>query len=267
MTTVSRYLTSSPQRPERLVMAVGATIGLSILGDSFLYSVLPLEAERLGISLPLVGILLSANRLVRLASNTWSSTMFERWGPRRPFATAAALALVTTATYGIGWGFLAFLLARIGWGIAWSGLRQGAYQAVWSGDETIKGRLTGVLWGIVRLGSAGSVLVGGYLRDRFGYPVGLGAVACVTALAFPTALSIGWPDAAPRAAIARQRPLASWWAALRMPLKVPTSRWLLGAGFLHNVFEGVLSQPLPCSWQASWAQTNRCYGWGLEWPR
>ena len=56
MTTVSRCLTSSPQRPERLVMAVGATIGLSILGDSFLYSVLPLEAEHLGISLPLVGI-------------------------------------------------------------------------------------------------------------------------------------------------------------------------------------------------------------------
>ncbi len=217
-------------------MAAGATIGLAILGDSFLYGVLPLEAEHLGISLPLVGILLSANRLVRLASNTWAGAVFERFGPRRPFAVATVLALITTLTYGIGWGFLVFLLARIGWGIAWSGLRQGAYQAVWTGDETAKGRLTGVLWGLVRLGSALSVLVGGYLRDRFGYPVSLSALACATALAFPIALSVRWPDVPPRTAVAHQRPLEGWWTALRML----RSHWLLGVGFLHNVFEGVL---------------------------
>ena len=27
----------------------------------------------------------------------------------------------------------------------------------------------GLLWGVIRLGSAASVVAGGYLRDRFGY--------------------------------------------------------------------------------------------------
>ncbi|MBP1722797.1 MAG: hypothetical protein H6Q44_502, partial [Deltaproteobacteria bacterium] len=55
---------------------VGGTIGLAIVGDSFLYGTLPIEAKNLGIALPLVGILLSINRLVRLLSNTWASSVF-----------------------------------------------------------------------------------------------------------------------------------------------------------------------------------------------
>ena len=49
-------------------------------------------------------------------------------GPRLPFVTAACLALVTTALYGTGWGFLVFFIARLGWGIGWSAFRQGGYE-------------------------------------------------------------------------------------------------------------------------------------------
>ena len=94
---------SNPHNPLRLVISTGATIGLVIMGDSLLYSLLPLEAERLGIALPLVGLLLSANRLVRLLSNTWMSAVFERLGPRLPFIVAAAFGLLTTVIYGLGW--------------------------------------------------------------------------------------------------------------------------------------------------------------------
>ena len=229
-------LTAGPWRSERLVAAVGAAIGLSILGDSLLYSILPLEAERLGISLPLVGILLSINRLIRLVSNTWVSTLFERVGPRRPFAAATAIALVTTAIYGVGWGFLAFLLSRIGWGIAWSGLRQGGYQAIWSGDKTTRGRQMGILWGIVRLGSALSVVVGGYLWDQFGYRVSVGAVTLATALALPVALTIRWPNAPSQTAVVHQPALHGW----KTSLGTRSRRWLLIAGFLHNTLEGIL---------------------------
>ena len=79
---------SAPSRkPEGLVFIVGVAIGLCILGDSFLYGNLPIEAENLGIALPLVGVLLSANRLVRLVSNAWASSIFEKFGPRKPFAS------------------------------------------------------------------------------------------------------------------------------------------------------------------------------------
>jgi len=228
-------------KPEQLVATVGATIGLCILGDSFLYSLLPLEAKSLGIALPLVGILLSANRLVRLVSNTWASAIFERLGPRTPFVLAAVLSLIATAMYGVGWGFVVFLLARLGWGMAWSALRQGGYQAVWTANESARGRLMGLLWGLIRLGSAFSVVTGGYLRDRFGYRVGVLAVAGVTALAIPVALSIRWPRDA--AVTLRQPPsngrgssLIGWRAALATDL----GRQLFAAGFMDRLFDGVV---------------------------
>lgn len=228
--------------PERIVIAAGAVIGLCIVGDSFLYSILPLEAQNLGIALPLVGVLLSVNRLVRLISNTWASAVFERLGPRTPFVLAAALSLITTATYGVGWGFLAFLLARLGWGIAWSALRQGGYQAVWTGDESVRGRLMGLLWGLIRLGSAFSVVVGGYLRDRWGYPVGIAAIVGASALAIPVALAIRWPGDARWVAL--REPTAhdrrSLWEGWRSAWATGPRRGLLFAGFMDRVFDGVV---------------------------
>ncbi len=47
-------------QPARLVATVGAVIGLCIVGDSLLYTVLPLQGPALGLSLPQVGLLLSA---------------------------------------------------------------------------------------------------------------------------------------------------------------------------------------------------------------
>jgi MFS family permease len=224
------------QKPERLVFKVGLAIGLSILGDSFLYGNLPIEAENLGIALPLVGILLSANRLVRLISNTWASSIFETLGPRQPFILATVLALITTALYGVGWGFLVFLLARMGWGIAWSALRQGGYQAVWTGSEYAKGKLMGLLWGMIRLGSAFSVLLGGYLRDLWGYRAGVLGVMGLSSLAIPVALFIRWPAEYHRVAPSKQ----SFWQGWREALQTKQGRRLLFAGSVHSSFEGVL---------------------------
>ncbi len=225
-----------PKKPERLVLIVGGAIGLTILGDSFLYGTLPIEAKNLGIALPLVGVLLSVNRLVRLLSNTWAGFIFEKLGPRRPFVFAAILAFLTTALYGAGWGFTVFLLARMGWGIAWSALRQGGYQAVWAGGDRAKGRLMGMLWGIIRLGSAFSVLLGGYLRDRFGYRTGVWSIAALTTLAVPVAWSIRWPER-PQEAPRSQASLRQGWEEA---LKTAAGRRLLLAGFVHSAFEGAL---------------------------
>ncbi len=223
----------------RLVLASALVIALCIVGDSYLYSILPLEAANLGIALPLVGVLLSVNRLVRLLSNTWASGLFERWGPKRPFAAATILALLTTAVYALGRGFAVFLPARAGWGIAWSALRQGGYQAVWTGGPAARGRLMGLLWGIIRLGSALSVIVGGYLRDRFGYQTGVFAIMAATALALPVALTLHWPpEAAQRSAPTAAR--VRHWVGLQEMWRLPQGRRVLVAGFVYAVMEGVL---------------------------
>jgi len=221
-----------------LVWVSGLVVALCILGDSFLYSLLPLEAANLGIALPLVGVLLSANRLVRLLSNTAAGGVYEQFGAQRPFALAALLGFLTTAVYAVGQGFWLFLLARLGWGIAWSGLRQGGYQAVWASDERLRGRLMGLLWGIIRLGSALSVVVGGYLRDQFGYQTAALAVLTVSVLALPLAATMRWPGAIHRAASVGAR--GALWSGLQAALRAGRSRRLLLAGFIYAIFEGVL---------------------------
>ncbi len=237
----------STHRPLHLVLIVSTVIALCILGDSLMYSILPLAAANLGISLPLVGVLLSANRLVRLISNAWASAAFERWGARGPFLVVTLLGLLSTFLYGAGWGFTFFLAARLLWGIAWSGLRQGGYEAVWHGGGAVKGRLTGFLWGVVRLGSALSVLGGGLLYDRFGYATTILVVTSVTALAIPVALLVRWPASA---ALPHQSPKKvttdtagqrrwqwqDWWRALQNP----RARWLVIAAALHLYLSGVV---------------------------
>jgi MFS family permease len=220
----------------KTVVVIAVIVGLSIMGDSLMYSLLPLEAEALGIPLSLVGVLLSANRVIRLISNTWAGLSFEHRGARFSFIFATILGLITTVFYGLGWGFITFLLARAGWGIAWSYLRQGFYQTVWTAPQKIKGRLMGTAWGVIRLGSTISVLVGGYLYDLFGYQVAVFTIAGITGLAIPLALLVRWPKFNALEVPSDRFSLKDW----RKVSNSPSSRWLLVVGFLETFFEAIL---------------------------
>lgn len=225
-----------------LVAVVGGCVGLAIMGDSLMYSILPLAAPSLGIPLPLVGVLLSVNRLVRLFSNAGASRVFEQFGPRWPFVGSLALGAIATLLYGIATGFILFLVARMLWGISWSGLRHGGYQAVWTGEPSQKGRLTGLLWGLVRLGSAIGVLVGGVLYDRSGYNAAIYFVIAAAVVALPLALLFRWgavhmpaPKSGPTESNAHTSD-GSWQSAWARPVQ----RWLVVGGFFQYLMSGVV---------------------------
>ena len=182
--------------PTALVLAVSGAVAFAIMGDSLLYAILPLAAGSLGLSPRHVGMLLSANRLIRLFSNTWFSTLFARFGPYRAFLGSAILGVLTTSAYGLGWGFTVFLIARMAWGISWSGLRSGTFQSIWTGSESDAGRLMGMMWGVVRGGSAVSAVLGGFLFDHYGYHVTIWSIVGLSALAIPIALGLSWPASA-----------------------------------------------------------------------
>ncbi|MEK6223053.1 MAG: MFS transporter [Chloroflexota bacterium] len=224
---------TTAQEENRPVIAVAVVIAIAIMGDSLMYSLLPLEAAALGISLTQVGILLSANRIVRFVSNTWASLVFEKWGARVPFLLAALLGVVSTTMYGLGWGFGAFLIARALWGIGWSAFRHGGFQAVSGASDQSKGRLMGLLWGIVRLGSAVSVLLGGYLYDQHGYSLAVGVIALITVFSVPLAFRIKWPTkiTSPHEGSLPDR---------QIKFRTPSHNWLLGAGLTDTLFEGAL---------------------------
>ncbi len=220
------------------VVQVATVVGFAIMGDSLLYGILPLAAEDLLFSPQQVGLLLSANRLVRLVSNTWLSTLFARLGPRRPFVMAAGLGVLTTLIYAAGWGFGLFLLARLGWGIAWSGLRQGGYQAVWRGGHHQTGRLMGLLWGIIRTGSALSVLLGGYLFDHYGYRTTVLVVTGLTLMALPLAWRVRWPQT--EAATPIGRPHVRFWEGWRALLHDSLQGQTVLIGALKLFFDAIL---------------------------
>jgi MFS family permease len=210
------------------------------MGDSLLYSILPLAAPGLGIALPMVGVLLSVNRLVRLLSNGWASRVFERLGARGPFFGSLAVGLLATLLYNAGLGVAVFLVARMLWGVAWSGLRQGGYQAIWTGDAAQKGQLTGLLWGLVRLGSAISVLAGGLLYDRYGYGVAVGMAIGAALLAVPLGWWVRWPAAAVPVARPASAATESAQPAWQLMWFLPAGRWLTVAGFFEYLFSGVV---------------------------
>lgn len=222
-----------------LVVAVSGTVAFAIMGDSLLYGILPLAAEDLGLLPQQVGLLLSANRLIRLLSNTWLSTLFARFGPYRTFVVSAILGVLTTAVYGLGWGFLMLLMARMAWGVSWSGLRQGSYQAIWAGAGSAAGRLMGLMWGIVRGGSAVSVLLGGFLFDCYGYQVTVWTIAALSTLAIPIALRLSWPAGAQigkPVSQPAQNMLQGWQEALSDPLQ----RTVLLVGFFKLLLNAIL---------------------------
>lgn len=218
------------------------------MGDSLMYSILPLQANSLGFALPLVGVLLSANRFVRLLSNRWAGTAFERLGSQFPFLASVVLGLLSTFVYGLQAGFIVFLLARMAWGVAWSGLRQGGYVATWSGEPGIRGRLTGLLLGLVRLGSAVGVVLGGILFDRYGFTPAVVVVGAIGVLAVPVALAIPWRPVKLREASpptndnnARAETSADGWQLLaKIALEHPVYRWLTISSFFIYLLGGII---------------------------
>src|SRR5688572_9693544 len=77
--TLGRLPTPSPGSfMQRRVVAVSLVMALQLLGDSLLYVVLPLHADELGFSGFQVGVLLSANRFVRMLTNRGASRLMRR---------------------------------------------------------------------------------------------------------------------------------------------------------------------------------------------
>ena len=148
-----------------------------------IYAVLPSNVSAFGVSAGLVGVLLSANRFVRLASNPLADRLFRRFGVEKPLAAAVVLSIGTTLAYGLGPGFAVLLITRLLWGLCYSILRLGGYVTVLEeGRERDRARLMGLFSGGQRAGSIVGVLLGGILFDvtgrlaSFAIVAGLGVV-------------------------------------------------------------------------------------------
>lgn len=179
----------SPYSPWRVFLPVSLGTGLSLIGDASLYAVLPTHFQDAAISLAAVGVMLSANRFIRLALNGPIGILYDRLPRRRLFVPALFLGAFSTAIYALTLGFWPLLLGRLLWGIAWVG--------IWVGGNTLmldisqqqnRGRWVGMYQISFFLGGAGGAVLGGFLTDWLGYHRAMGIGAGLTLLGAVIAL-------------------------------------------------------------------------------
>ena len=173
------------------VVRAAMVVSFSNLGDSLLYVALPLVYASFGLSLVQVGILLSANRLVRFISNTIAGYVYGVKPLKWVLVTSIIAALFINLSYGYIGGFLPFLVMRLLWGITWSFLRLGGYLSVVSfSDELSRGRYMGIYTSISSVGFLSGGLVGGILLDSWGFTSANLLLAFGTFLVIPIAFSL-----------------------------------------------------------------------------
>lgn len=172
-----------PTNSWRSVVGSSAILSLALLGDALIYAVLPVHAEDFGLTLPWVGVMLSANRFIRVAAYGMVARLTLVIGVRRICVIAATIATFTTALYGLGQGPWIILVARLLYGLSFASLLLATFvYAVEFRDEV--GVRVGVGRAIQRLGPILALLGGTWLVGW----VGPNTVFVV--LAIPTALSI-----------------------------------------------------------------------------
>ena len=151
---------------------LGIGTALSLLGDATLYTVLPHPdvSAQMGITLSMVGLLLGANRAIRLVINGPVGILYDRMPRRGLLVAALALGAGSSIFYAVSTGFWSLLAGRILWGVAWSLLWVGGNSVVLDvSTEENRGRNSSIYQMWFFIGVATASLFGALLTDLVGF--------------------------------------------------------------------------------------------------
>jgi len=204
-------LTTPADNGWRTIIASSSIMSLALLGDALLYAVLPAYADQFGLTLPWVGVMLSANRIVRVFAYSIIAQLTQKMGARNMCIIAAIVATLSTALYGFGHGPVVMLIARILWGLTYATLVLATLAYAVESRERV-GTRVGVSKGIQRAGPVLALLLGAWLVGLLGPKTVFIILAIPTALAIPIALSLPKPVSsavkrAERVSLARPKPV------------------------------------------------------------
>ena len=195
------------------------TLALALPADTVLYLLLPLHAATFGVSLPEVGVLLAANRLVRIAGNGWVAQFYARRGPRTACTLAAIAAAGTAFGYAMLSGLWLLLAMRLMWGLSFSALNI-ANHALPTSEPMGAARRAGRARAIVAAGPMIGLMGGALLSEVYGPRVVFAVLGCAALIAPLFALRLPCEPEAYRAEPAR----FSW--------PTPISTWSFSMGFV-----------------------------------
>jgi hypothetical protein len=162
------------------------SLALTLPGDTVLYLLLPLYADSFGVTLPEAGLLLAANRLVRIAGYGWVARGYERFGPRRACLVATFGAAAATLGYGTLSGVGLLLVARLLWGLSFAALNIST-QALATAEAQRASRRSGRSRAIISAGPMLGLLAAGALAEVVGPRAVFLALGLIALLALPVA--------------------------------------------------------------------------------
>lgn len=154
---MNQPLASSPDRHSH---HAALALGLALPGDTVLYLLLPMFAPAFGVTLPEAGILLAANRLVRIAGYAAVARFYARNGERLTCTLAMLAAAACALGYATLTGFVALLMLRLVWGLAFAALNL-ATQALATADPAGAARRAGRSRALSALGPMLALPLGG----------------------------------------------------------------------------------------------------------
>ncbi|HZX85329.1 MAG TPA: MFS transporter [Reyranella sp.] len=184
--------TASPSPTAKPVgMALpGLVIAVAMIGDTLLYVVLPLYHQDFGVSLAMVGVLLSLNRWIRLLANSGVAAIGERVGPHALMVMAAVGSVVSTTLYGLVESEAVQIAARMLWGVSYAALNLSTLAYAVS-DRANAGKRVGASRAAIGIVQAVSLVGGAWIalevgpRSVFLIFGGLTLVSLVAALLLP----------------------------------------------------------------------------------
>lgn len=171
------------------IIGSSSIMSFALLGDALLYAVLPAYAESFGLTLPWVGVMLSANRIVRVFAYGAIAKLTHTLGVRQMCIAAAITATLSTALYGIVQGPTLMLAARILWGLTYATLVLVCLSYAIEARERA-GTRVGVSQAIQRTGPVFALFSGAWLVNYVGPNTVFLILAIPTALAIPLALTL-----------------------------------------------------------------------------
>lgn len=145
---IAAMTTSDPRQADLDSRHAAMSLSAALPCDIVLYLLLPMYAEQFHVTLAEAGILLAANRLVRIAGYRWVAAFYACRGDRPTCLLAVGAAILCALGYTVASGFWALLPLRLLWGMAFAGLNlstQAMSTAHAQGAARRSGRSRGVI--------------------------------------------------------------------------------------------------------------------------
>lgn len=150
-------------------IGIALAVALSLFGDMAMYVILPVSFAEIGLTAIQVGILLSANRWIRLLTNRIAERTLRRVGAALPFLASLIGGSVIASLYALVPGFWILLILRVSWGVCWSFIRHTGVMTTVGVAGNRPSRYLGIYLAFLQGGFVAGTFVAGLLFDSVGY--------------------------------------------------------------------------------------------------